>query len=417
MYRHDRQRSAVTAAAVPAGLQVRWRFAAGSRLTPPVAAAGLVCIAAVDEQRVIGLDASNGAPRWTYTAGGRVDTPPTLTAGLVLFGARDGWVYCLNAADGTLAWRYRAAPEDRRIVVRGQVESVWPVNGSILVDNGVAYVTAGRHCDADGGLLFHALDPTTGALLWRTRLIGFGAYRTDPLFNDIARRDEVGGGSGSSYNDILSSDGATVFVGTLGLDIASHAVLTTPPGRALFGGRGTFLADNTLPIRTMSVRNLWTLVGEKGAKSWRPNPPANVPQKKSVDGNLLAFDGRMVYGIKHSEYLSQYAADNNKRTAEVFAGADDKAPAAPWRTTFAQGNPRLKALLVARDTVVIACQPGGGLLGTETTNAGTLLLLAKESGKQIGTVDIGHEPVFDGLAAAGGRVFVSTQDGQVIALW
>ena len=69
---------------------------------------------------------------WNFTTGGRVDSPPTVDKGRVVFGSADGCVYCLRATDGALAWRFRAAPHDLRLAAFEQIESVWPVHGSVL---------------------------------------------------------------------------------------------------------------------------------------------------------------------------------------------------------------------------------------------------------------------------------------------
>ncbi|MGH7342860.1 MAG: PQQ-binding-like beta-propeller repeat protein, partial [Candidatus Rokuibacteriota bacterium] len=136
-------------------------------LTPPVAAGGIVVVAAPDRHRVTALDASTGKLRWSFTAGGRIDTPPTLDRGRCLFGAHDGSAYCLSASDGSLLWRFRVAPRDARIPSYGQLESPWPVPGSILVDDGTAYAAAGRHPMSDGGVHVVALRAATGELVWR----------------------------------------------------------------------------------------------------------------------------------------------------------------------------------------------------------------------------------------------------------
>jgi len=112
-------------------------------LTAPVCADGRVFVARPDAHEVVALDAADGHVHWRFVANGRVDTPPTLRQGLCLFGCRSGWVYCLRATDGCLVWRLRAAPRDERIVAHGQLESPWPVPGSVLVVDGVAYFAAG----------------------------------------------------------------------------------------------------------------------------------------------------------------------------------------------------------------------------------------------------------------------------------
>ena len=136
-----------------------------SPLTAPVAADGRVYVAACDAHTVHALDMHSGKPFWHHVAGGRIDSPPTVYDGLVLFGSADGNVTCLRADDGALVWRFLAAPSDLRIGCFDQIESVWPVHGSVLVRDGVAYVTAGRSTYLDGGIRLYGLDPRTGELL------------------------------------------------------------------------------------------------------------------------------------------------------------------------------------------------------------------------------------------------------------
>ncbi|MCK4277319.1 MAG: PQQ-binding-like beta-propeller repeat protein, partial [Phycisphaerae bacterium] len=143
-YRHDAARSGRASTAVPPELKRGWRADVGARLTSPVIAERKVFVASVETHTVHALDATSGEQLWQYTAGGRVDSPPTIYQGRVLFGSADGWVYCLRASDGALAWRFCAAPTDQRLMSFEQLESVWPVHGSVLVDKGVAYFTAGR---------------------------------------------------------------------------------------------------------------------------------------------------------------------------------------------------------------------------------------------------------------------------------
>jgi len=183
-YRHDVWRSGSTPMKLPPELKVAWGVPVASLpegpaaddwkgnpfvegvLTPPVAANGLVFVAAPDLHRVVALDARTGERRWTFQAGGRVDGPPTIHEGLAIFGAHDGWVYAVRAASGELAWRFRAAPVEARLMAYGQLESPWPAVGSVLVDGGVAYAAAGRHPSSDGGVKVLALKARTGELVW-----------------------------------------------------------------------------------------------------------------------------------------------------------------------------------------------------------------------------------------------------------
>ena len=47
----------------------------------------------------------------------------------------------------------------------GQLESAWPVSGSVLVLDDQVYAAAGRSSFLDGGIFLYCLDPATGKLL------------------------------------------------------------------------------------------------------------------------------------------------------------------------------------------------------------------------------------------------------------
>jgi hypothetical protein len=121
---------------------------------------GKVFVSLVDEHAVVALDAGKGEPVWRFTANGRIDSPPTIHDGLCLFGSRDGWAYALDAADGEMVWRRRITPVDERIVVYGQFESRFPAIGSVLVENGIGYATAGL--SGQLGIMLWEFEPRTG---------------------------------------------------------------------------------------------------------------------------------------------------------------------------------------------------------------------------------------------------------------
>ena len=213
-FRKDAIRSGFTSTPVAADLSRVWQTKLGGRLSSPVVAAGTVFLARVDAHTVLALDARTGEKRWEFTAGGRVDSPPTYHRGAVLFGSADGWVYCVRASDGELAWRFRAAPEDRRIGAFGQIESAWPVHGSVLVRDGVAYVAAGRSSYLDGGIRLVGLDAATGERKHAARLEG---PETD--FSDGEAHFVYGSGPGA-LPDILQSDGRRIYMRNLAFDLS-----------------------------------------------------------------------------------------------------------------------------------------------------------------------------------------------------
>ena len=91
--------------------------------------------------------------------------PLTNKGNRLVFGCRDGWVYCLRVADGAVIWRFRAAPVDSRLVACEQIESLWPVHGSVLIHEDEVHCTAGRSMFLEGGIRYLRLDLRTGKLI------------------------------------------------------------------------------------------------------------------------------------------------------------------------------------------------------------------------------------------------------------
>ncbi len=212
-YRHDGERTGSTDAAVGTELSQAWEKKLTGRVTTAVVAEGKIIVATIDDHTVHAMDAATGDEAWSYMAGGRVDSPPTVYEGRALFGSADGYVYCVRAADGELIWRFRAAPEDRRLSAWEQIESVWPVHGNVLVQDGVIYCVAGRSMFLDGGLRLLRLDPATGAKLSETILDD-----KDPETGENLQVHVKGLNMTVGLPDVLSSDGKNVYLRSMPFD-------------------------------------------------------------------------------------------------------------------------------------------------------------------------------------------------------
>ncbi|UCD58804.1 MAG: PQQ-binding-like beta-propeller repeat protein, partial [Candidatus Hydrogenedentota bacterium] len=164
-YRGNNARSGSVRANIPPVLNNSWKAYIGGQLSGLTVAEGKVFVARVDTHTIYALNAVTGEQLWQFTAGARVDSPPTIYRGLVLFGSADSYIYCLRALDGELVWRFFAAPQKLNVVAFDQIESVWPIHGSVLVKNGVAYAAAGRCSYLDGGIMIYGLDPATGKIV------------------------------------------------------------------------------------------------------------------------------------------------------------------------------------------------------------------------------------------------------------
>ncbi|MDA7920643.1 PQQ-like beta-propeller repeat protein [Verrucomicrobiales bacterium] len=164
-YRQSGARSGIGKASLPSKLDSKWEVKVGLNPTAPVMVGDHVYVAARDEHTLYCLEKETGKTHWEFTAGGPIDSPPTYHKGLLLTGCRDGWVYCLDATDGALRWQFNALPIQSLIADRGQLESAWPVNGSVLVAEGIAYFAAGRSSYLDGGVSVFGLNPETGEMI------------------------------------------------------------------------------------------------------------------------------------------------------------------------------------------------------------------------------------------------------------
>jgi len=214
-YRHDPRRSGATACEVSPELSMRWDVQLQGEITPPVVADRRVFVAVKDKHAVHAFRTKDGRELWSFTAGGRIDSPPTVHGGLLLFGCTDGSVYCLRASDGALVWRFRAAPSERFIIADGQLESPWPVHGSILLRRGVAYCTAGRSSYLDGGIFLFALDSETGKLLHQARIDDWARTRADAEDKPFIAGYHMEG----ARSDILVSQGDAIYLGQTKFDL------------------------------------------------------------------------------------------------------------------------------------------------------------------------------------------------------
>ena len=421
-YRHDAARSGRASMSIRSALQPAWTRPIGGRLSSVVVAEGMLLVAQIDAHTIHALDSGTGRPLWAYTAGGRIDSPPTVWQGRVLFGSADGWVYCLRTADGALAWRFRAAPYERRIVAYGQLESLWPVSGSVLVRDGVVYCAAGRSSYLDGGLRLCRLEARTGALLSET-LLDDRDPQTGFQKKDVVQGTNMPG----ALPDILSSDGSSIYMRHRRFDLAGQPQAGNVDH--LFSAAG-FL-DATWWHRTYWL--IGTTMGTNYA-GW-PNMGNRLPS-----GRLLVVDGDTVYGFGLNQYVHTGAhvgidaetvfnyqpnqdADHRVTYYQAFAmerrGRNvDLKPVKQYQ--WSVKLPVLaRALVLAGDTLFFAGPPDifaseDPIGAWEGTRGGTLLAVSARDGKTLAQCDLNSPPVFDGMAAANGRLYLATMNGRIV---
>jgi len=402
---------------VGAELLLGWDVQLGGKLTSPVIADNRVYLASTDAHRLHALDAATGKLLWEYDFDARIDSPPTVHQGVVLCGCRDGSVLALRAADGALAWRFLASPGERLIVARGQLESVWPVNGSVLVVNDTAYFAAGKSSYLDGGIRLYGLAPHTGR-----KLVDKVLWTRGPDGSELLDEEGVDG----FLNDILSSDGRRVFM--------RHHVLS-PAGEPkpervthLHSPDGYLSADAT-------SRLLWTYAPMYTSPHQGAFFDLRLSRALFPSGRILVESDDAIHGFGQNHY-DKMRVDPGGQWALFAAAKDNGAPldlsAKEYRKQALSGKHAVRfhwwktipiqawAMVSTEDVLFVAGPPGRGVTSQaalEGKAPGKLLAVSPDDGRVLADVSLPCRPVWDGMAAAGGNLYLCLANGRVVCLW
>ena len=438
MYRHDPARSGASATRVPSDVRILWEADLDSPLTAPVISKGKCFIASIDAHTMHALDAGSGKVLWRFTAGGRIDSPPTIKGDRLVFGCRDGWVYCLRVGDGAVIWRFRAAPVDKRLVACEQLESLWPVHGSVLIHEKEVHCTAGRSMFLEGGIHYLRLDLGTGKLI-AEHVMDDRHPITQKRLDDNIRWPNLP----TARQDLLSYDGQNFYMRTQAFDREGNRIFEESETRPhLFSSIGLLDAN-------WWHRSYW-IYGTSmsgGAGGW---PKAG---QKAPAGRMLVFDEDRIFGFRRNkEHFSALAVTSwmeyhlfamkkeptlgtmqinepeplgRKRTVstpnELWASAVPvmaRAMVLTPETLFVAGLPdlldegKLHANLNDPQLRAKAAEQAEAWLGHK---GGVLLAVSAANGETLAEYKLDAPPVFDGMAVANGRLYVSLENGFVVS--
>jgi hypothetical protein len=323
-----------------------------------------------------------------------------------------------------LVWRFRAAPAERLIGAYGQLESIWPVHGAVLIQNDTLYATAGRSSYLDGGIVLYRLDPATGRELSKTTL-----YHLDPD-TGAQRVPEARFNMEGTTADILSGDGELVFLKYFSFDRAGNRTETTQPH--LFSITGLLGED-------WFVRTYWVIGQDMPAAGWSgwANAANQFPS-----GQILSFTGDTVYGYGREKLAGgpvghradTYRLFGRDRTSEPRPAAKRAKRKSSGDGEFLWTDPQsliIRAMVLGKDRLAVAGPRDLGekdpnLLafknepearaGFEGRKGVYLRTVNAADGSRISESELPAMPVFDGLSTASGRLYLSTLDGQVLCL-
>jgi outer membrane protein assembly factor BamB len=470
-HRHDAARSGRAGTAVPAALNSAWKTDLGGRLTGVVVAGKRCFVADIDAHAVHALDAADGKSLWRFTAGGRVDSPPTYFKGRVIFGSADGFVYCLRASDGALVWKYLAASADRRHVACEQLESVWPIHGSVLVHDGVVACIAGRSAFLDGGMRLCRIDAEKGTLVSETILDD-----RDPETGENFQVRMQGLNMPPGLPDVLSCDGRFIYMRSQKFDLKGKRTElfagnpswnedVAQESASKQTGEGTHLfSSNGFLDGSWFHRSYW-IYGQmvhNGCNFWFR------AARYAPSGRILVLDDDTVYGYGRLPHYylwtpaleyRLFAVDRQVKPESVrraLAGGQELKKVARNRWIFNReltakmsvkqlsaadvkwslDKPELiaRAMVLSGKTLFVAGPPDlldeeaavsrrwdddvqrqladqdAALLGRK---GAMLWAVSAADGKRLVELKIDAMPVWDGMAAANGRLYLTTADGTV----
>jgi hypothetical protein len=413
-YRQNIARTGFQSAPLSGELKFKWTSKLNGNLTPPVIADRKVFVASKDDHRVVCLDAENGNAKWTFLPEGKVDSPPSYYKGRLVFGARDGSVYCLDAASGELARRFRAAPNDKQMGASEQVESVWPVFGTLLVHDDKVYCTAGRHANVNMGFFLYQLDIHTGCPL-------IGVHHVA----DISTQGEVD----TTVNaDILVGDGNIMHLRGMVFDMKTLKMIDI--------GKRFIERARPSPGHKMEIDLVMALGGFLDDTFFN----GSLWHYKGITANILSLDKEALYGVnrysrnsfKSSSHVNFHPGRQGIKLFAAGIGSLEPAERSPkkegkklkkekrvnalWTSTIPI---EAKSLLVGADRLYLAgvrdrVDEEDPWAHFDGRMGGLITIHSKKDGKLITEIALESPPVFDGLASAERKLFVSCKDGSVM---
>jgi len=445
-FRGDNRRSGFARTDLSDKLKQAWQVEFEGRISQATVAGGKVFVAAIDQHAVHAIDVRSGRKVWTFTAGGRVDSPPTIYKELAIFGCADGHVYAVSASDGRLAWRFRAAPIDQRLMSYGQIESVWPVHGSTLIENDILYCVAGRSVFLDGGLRMIRLNPATGELIDESVMDD-----KVPGTDQNLQRIMAGKHMPVALPDILSSDGTYVYMKSQTFDMDGRRVRIEPQSPNTQQGDEQHLFAPISFLDDSWFHRAYWIYGRAAGEGWAE---WQIPGKYAPYGRILCFNEDSVFGYaRDPQYLCNssvleyrlYSADKQVQEGKAVGSS------VTWKSLAAQPEEKLtrlafnwkvphppllvRAMVLANDTLVVAGPPDvvdekemwgrsndpafkqkmrEQAEALQGSHGAVLWTVSAKTGDKLAEYQLDTLPAFDGLTAANGRLFMATTNHKLV---
>lgn len=390
-YRQNNERRGSVNTNLPEALKVLWkipcaklgdgpfidawnaRIGSAQPLTAPIIAAETLFIAGVNSGQVMALSPLTGALIWKVTLGSRIDSPPTYYKGLLFVGCHDGWVYVLKAKDGALFYRLRLAPRERRLVAYGSVESIWPVAGSVMIHEEIAYASAGRTTKTDGGILMIAFKPESGEMIWTKN------YGTEKSFQ----------------NNIFSVQDGELVWQNMRFDLKTGNDLA--PTQLYYGNSGILDGSWSAGFSKHSGRGLVLGKACSSMMTWNDKilvfPASAINRSSAIQAKPAGPSA-----IKHP--------DGFKKDELIWSTILE--PYIEWA--------RVNAMVLTGNTVLFAGSVHNGWNNNRYDGSFIWIKSATDGKTKQKEIKLDSPAIFDGFAVANGRAYLALQDGTLMCL-
>ena len=344
-------------------------------LSQAVCRDGLAAVADIEGQRVVAFNTDTGDVKWTFHVGARVDFPPTFHRGLALVAAKDGWAYCLDAKTGKLIYRLLIAPHERYIGGQETLESMWPTAGDVAVFNGIAYASAGLATNIHGGIRVVAFLPRSGRVVWSRCISG------KPTINDLETQPTLlvhNPGSGRVRMGHIAFDPKTGKSGRA--NRGDHGLLRS--GR--HGSMEDWLSTNN---RLRLCEDMGGVVVDNG--------------RGGVSGRLIAFSASFGIGSNVARKGKTIYA-----LGPITVSGKSRDGKTKWSSPSSELN--VDDLVLTPDAAYCVGHYETGAKPAE------LRILSVADGSVLATHPIDAFPAYNGMSAAGSKLFIATRDGKLI---
>ena len=350
-----------------------------------VAAAGKLFFGSSADCHIYALSAETGKELWSFATDAPVRFAPALwknSAGKwrVFAVSDDGVLYCLDSASGKLRWSRRGGPERRMLLGNGRMISRHPARGGPVVKDNVVYFGAGIW--PSEGIWIYALNAADGKTIWCNSDSG-AILMPQPHGGAMAR-------SGITVQGYLVATDDQLFVPT---GRAVSASLDRKTGKLQYfhlqrygqlGGSAIAIAGKHM------INNTAVFDARTGKLAFR-----------GIDASVLAAttegivyyadvddDGEVCLLDSARPIVAKEVVRRGKKTRI-------RAPSAKWSVKAPLGG---SSLIVAGGKAI-----SGG--------AGKVTVIEIKAKKVVWTTEVHGEAL--SLAAAGGRLFVSTDKGTI----